>query len=202
MRSNRGSLRHASAANRRSLSDASAGTCATPAAVGTADQYARVCFQNSCCMLAICCVAAMKSPIGLGLPGSAVLGMPRPKDCSIAWPPSSRLASSCAGSFVVLAMDGSSTLAWTQPRAGGAIADGENVFVARGLQRGQYHELIDAIRLQAVEVLQKFRRFHAGGPDDQLGRNGLSSGEPHARRQDLGHARGRPHIHLQLREQL
>src|SRR5205814_28271 len=112
MRSNRGSLRHASAANRRSLSDASTGTCATPAAPGTADQYARACFQNACCIPAICCEAAMKSPIGSGLPGSAVLGMPRPKDCSTAWPPSSRLASSCAGSFGVLAMDGSSTLGW------------------------------------------------------------------------------------------
>ena len=89
-----------------------------------------------------------------------------------------------------------------EPGAGGAIADGEDVFVARGLQRRQYHELIDAIRLQAVEVLQKFRRFHAGGPHDQLGRNDLSSGEPHACRQDLGHARGRAHIHLELREQL
>src|SRR5689334_17759862 len=47
----------------------------------------------------------MKSRIGSDLPGSDAPGMSRPKERRMAWPPSRRLASSCAGSFDVLAMD-------------------------------------------------------------------------------------------------
>ena len=39
------------------------------------------------------------------------------------------------------------------PRAGGAVANGEDVVVARRLQRRPNHELIDAVGLEPSDVL-------------------------------------------------
>ena len=50
------------------------------------------------------------------------------------------------------------------PRARRAVAEGEDCFIAGCLQRGLDDELVDAVGLQAGNVLQEIRRLHAGGP--------------------------------------
>jgi hypothetical protein len=60
-------------------------------------------------------------------------------------------------------------IAW--PRTSGAVADREDVGIARGLQRLLDHELIYAIDLQPVEVSQYLRSFDARRPHHQLRRN-------------------------------
>ena len=74
--------------------------------------------------------------------------------------------------------------------------------IARGLQRRQHHELIDAVGLEPVEVLEEIGRLDAGRPHDQLGGNDLAGREPDAVGEHLRHARRRPDLHAQLLQQL
>ncbi len=76
-----------------------------------------------------------------------------------------------------------------EPWAGGAIAERENVVVARGLQSRAHHQLVDPVGLEPADLLQGLGRLDAGGPHDQLGVDDAAVGELHAGRQhrtDLG----------------
>src|SRR4051794_1456525 len=61
-------------------------------------------------------------------------------------------------------------------RAGGAVAHGEDVRVARGLERGQHHELVAPAHLEAVEVRQHIRTPDTRGPDHELRRDEAAVG--------------------------
>ena len=57
----------------------------------------------------------------------------------------------------------------TRLRAGRAVTEGKDVFVARGLQSRQHLQLIDAVGFQTVDVLEETRCANAGSPDFQAG---------------------------------
>ncbi len=88
-----------------------------------------------------------------------------------------------------------------EPRARRAVADREHVVVARRLQRRPHDELVDAVRLETVEVRQHVRRLDAGRPHDQLRRDDLAGREAHAVGQHLGDARRRADLHAEVRQQ-
>lgn len=52
----------------------------------------------------------------------------------------------------------------THKRAGGTIAEGENIVVHAGLQARAHHQLVDAVRFQPIELAQERRRLDAGRP--------------------------------------
>ena len=55
------------------------------------------------------------------------------------------------------------------PRTARAVADREDVGVARGLQRLVHDELVLAVAFEAVEVAQEIGRLDARGPHRELG---------------------------------
>ena len=65
-----------------------------------------------------------------------------------------------------------------------------------------HHELIDAVHLEPVEIVQHVRRLHARGPDHELRRDDLAAREPHAIGAHLGHARLRAHLDAELAQDL
>ena len=87
-------------------------------------------------------------------------------------------------------------------QAGGAITDREHVVVARRLQRWTHDELVDAIGLQPIELVQEFRRLHPRRPDDELGRNELAARETDAVLQHLGDAGRRADADLHFGQEL
>ena len=89
-----------------------------------------------------------------------------------------------------------------RPRTGGAIADGKNVVVARGLQGLAHHQLIARIGLEPIEILQKGRRLHAGRPDHELGIDNAPVRKPDAVLHHGGDARGCINFHAESTEQL
>ncbi|OMP13623.1 hypothetical protein COLO4_01279 [Corchorus olitorius] len=54
-------------------------------------------------------------------------------------------------------------------RAGGAVADGVNIVVQRGLQRLFDHQLINAVGLQPANLFHEVWRFNTGRPHHQIG---------------------------------
>src|SRR5262245_60381099 len=86
----------------------------------------------------------------------------------------------------------------TGPGAGGAITDGKDVRVARGLQRREYHKLVVAVRFEPVERGQYIRGRLAGRPHNQCGRKESSVGEPRATRGNLLDARRRMHLDAEI----
>ncbi|MNF94996.1 hypothetical protein D3C84_777290 [compost metagenome] len=58
--------------------------------------------------------------------------------------------------------------------AGGAITEGENVVVQRGLQGRANHQLVDPVGLQAVDVLEEPRRTDTRCPDFETGRDHIA----------------------------
>ena len=88
------------------------------------------------------------------------------------------------------------------PGAGGAVADGEDIVVARGLQRLAHHQLVDPVGLEAGDVLEHVRRLDAGRPHHELGRNEGAAGEPHAVGHDLLDLGAHVHPHLEAGQQL
>jgi hypothetical protein len=67
-----------------------------------------------------------------------------------------------------------------EPRARGAVAEREDVVVARRLQPRADDELVYSISLEPVEIAQENGRLHAGRPHRQLRGNDLSSREQYA----------------------
>ncbi|MNZ72561.1 hypothetical protein D3C78_909420 [compost metagenome] len=61
-------------------------------------------------------------------------------------------------------------------RAGGAVAEHEDVLVAARLQGRQYHQLIDPVGFQAVQLAEEVGGANAGGPDLEAGRNEVAVG--------------------------
>src|SRR5215217_9001039 len=53
----------------------------------------------------------------------------------------------------------------------GAVADSKHISIACRLEGLRHDELIAPVRLEAIEILQKIRRFDPGRPDHQLRRN-------------------------------
>ena len=82
-------------------------------------------------------------------------------------------------------------------RVSGAIADGEDALIARGLQRGVHDELVVAVGLEPGDVFQKIRRFHARGPHAEIGGDGLTTGGDHAVGSHFGDARASQHAHAE-----
>ena len=58
--------------------------------------------------------------------------------------------------------------------AGGAVANGVNIRIARRLQCRLDHQLIDAVCFQSAQLFHKVRSFNACGPDHQIGFNVLA----------------------------
>ncbi|MCY1535484.1 hypothetical protein D9M68_708910 [compost metagenome] len=54
-------------------------------------------------------------------------------------------------------------------RAGRAVAEGEDVVVAGGLQGRAHHQLVDAVAFQSVQILQQRRCANARRPDLEAG---------------------------------
>src|SRR5689334_9803365 len=88
------------------------------------------------------------------------------------------------------------------PRTLGTVADRENVRVFRRLQGRKHQELIGAVRLESVQVLQELRRLDAGRPDDQFGRNNIAAGECYAARTNFRYPCVRSHFNAKLIQQL
>src|SRR5215472_5008803 len=88
-----------------------------------------------------------------------------------------------------------------RPRAGGAIADRENVVIAGGLQGLSDHELIDPVSLKAVEVVKKGGRFDAGCPDHELGSDNAAICEFDAIWHDRGDSRRGVDFHAESGEE-
>ena len=85
--------------------------------------------------------------------------------------------------------------------AGRTVTQRKNIGVARGLQGVLHHQLVDAVGLQAAQVLQKVRRLDARGPHHQLGLHHPPIGQAHAgghHFRDLGLGQ---HLHTQARDQ-
>ncbi len=59
-------------------------------------------------------------------------------------------------------------------RTGGAVAKRIDIFIARGLQRLFYHQLVNAVGLQTANLFHKVRRFDACCPHHQIGSNILT----------------------------
>ena len=59
----------------------------------------------------------------------------------------------------------------------GAVADSKHISIACRLEGLRHDELIAPVRLEAIEILQKIRRFDPGRPDHQLRRNEVAVSE-------------------------
>ncbi|MNR11365.1 hypothetical protein D3C85_1276620 [compost metagenome] len=56
-----------------------------------------------------------------------------------------------------------------------AVTDGENVRIARGLQRRLDHQLVNAVSFQPADLFHEIRRFDASRPDHQVSLNILAA---------------------------
>ena len=74
--------------------------------------------------------------------------------------------------------------------------------ISRRLQGSRHHELIDAVHLEPVEIVQHIRTLHARGPDHELGGDDLAAREPHTIGAHLGDARFRAHLDAELAQDL
>ena len=88
------------------------------------------------------------------------------------------------------------------PHGGGAVADGEDIVVTRRLQRRPDDELIDAVGLEAGDILQDIRRLDARGPDNQFGGDRPAIRQAHMVGTDLGDLGADQYIDPELVEQL
>ncbi|MNF57799.1 hypothetical protein D3C84_393400 [compost metagenome] len=61
-------------------------------------------------------------------------------------------------------------------RAGGAVAEGEDIVVAGGLQGRAHLQLVDPVALQAVEILEEAGCANPRGPDLEAGGDGVALG--------------------------
>jgi hypothetical protein len=71
------------------------------------------------------------------------------------------------------------------PGTGRAVADDKNVLVAGCLQGRCDDQLVEAVCLQTIEILEHIGRFNAGGPDDEFRRNKFAACKFHAVCRDL-----------------
>ncbi len=84
---------------------------------------------------------------------------------------------------------------------GGTVAEREDILVTGGLQRVVHLQLVDAVGLQAVKILQEVRGLHAGRPDHELGRYQLAAREPQAALRHFCYPRRRSYHYSQVRQQ-
>ena len=88
-----------------------------------------------------------------------------------------------------------------RPRAGGAIAHGEDVVVSAGLQGLADGQLVDPVGFQPVEASQELGTLYAGCPYHQFGGQDAAIGEADAVGQDFGHLGVGMHLDAELAEQ-
>src|SRR5450432_3801302 len=80
------------------------------------------------------------------------------------------------------------------PRAGGAIAQGEYIGIARRLESVLYDELVDAVGFEAAKVLQHLVAPDAGGPHGEVAGNLATGRGPDAARVHLDHLLGNEYL--------
>ncbi len=87
------------------------------------------------------------------------------------------------------------------PRTRGTVAEGEDVGIARGLQRRRHDELIAAARFQSVELGKPLRRLDARRPHDKVRGVRRAARGLHGFGVDVRHTFADAHLYVQLLEE-
>ena len=85
--------------------------------------------------------------------------------------------------------------------ASGAVTQRKNIGVARGLQRIEDDQLVDAVGFKTAEVFQKIRCFHACGPHYQFRFDLASIGQANAGGRDFHHLGTGEYLDTQMGEE-
>src|SRR4051794_39666130 len=86
-------------------------------------------------------------------------------------------------------------------RAESAVANGENVRIACGLESRQHDQLVAAANLQPAKIAQHVWPLDASRPDDQLREDEVTIGEPHSIRTHFGHSRADADLDAEVLQQ-